>query len=306
MRLVFFGITQFATSGLRKLIERGTPPVALVVAPVMAQDIETLKQIASAAQIPVFAPADVNAPDFVLALAALNPDILITYTFDKKLGPELLALTQHAFNMHPALLPDYRGNNPYFWTLANGETETGVTFHRLTQHFDKGDILLQTRIPIHPNDTCGLVVSHQESIAAAMLDQLLHLIETNEPLPATPQVEGTFKPAPKPTIEDHFIHWDWPTHKILDRIRAVNPFSGAFAQYKQDILSIYQAKPIAFESPDPSGTVVMLTPEGPLIKTGDGAIVLLIIMVGKKYLLSGNDFIENENVHVGDKITCLE
>ncbi len=306
MRIVFFGITQFATSGLHKLIERGTPPVGLVVAPVLAQDIENMKQLAALHDIPIFAPQDVNTPEFIGSIRALQPDVLITYTYDKKLGPELLGLTQHAYNMHPALLPDYRGNNPYFWTLANGETETGVTFHRLTEQFDRGDIILQSRLPIHPNDTCGLVVNHQERIAAILLAQLLQLIESGVALPVRPQPEGTFIKAPKPTLQDHLIHWDWPSHKILDRIRAVNPFSGAFAQYKQEVLSLYQAKSIAFESPEPVGTIVMLTPEGPIVKTGDGAIVLLIVMVGKKYLLSGNDFIENEKVQVGDKMTIWE
>jgi methionyl-tRNA formyltransferase len=306
MRIVFFGITQFATSGLKKLIERGTPPVALVVAPISAQDIENMKLIAKEHQIPVIEPADVNAPDFIASMIALKPDVLVTFTFDKKLGPELLNLTPHAYNMHPALLPDYRGNNPYFWVLANGEKETGVTLQVLAEKFDMGDIVLQERVPLHPHDTCGMVVHRQEAIAASLLDQLLGLIESGQPIPRTPQTEGTFKKAPKATLQDHFIHWGWPSYKILDRIRAVNPFSGAYTQYKQDVLSIYQAKSVAFDSPDHPGTVALLTEDGPLIKTGDGGIVLEVVMVGKKYLLTGNDFTEYEKVSIGDKMTSWE
>ena len=303
MRIVFFAITQFGTSGLQKLIDRGTPPIALVVAPFFAQDIMNMKRIAQEQHIPVFAPSDVNDPDFIAIIKTLQPDFLLTYTFDKKLGPELLRLAPHAFNMHPSLLPDYRGNNPYFWTLANGETETGVTFHILTEQFDLGDIILQERMPLHASDACGLVVHRQETVATSLLDQLLSMIESGVSLPLTPQPEGHFKKAPKPSMQDHFIHWDWDGTKILNRIRAVNPFSGAYTQYKQEALAIYQAKWIPFESNDAVGTVSLLTPEGPLIKTIDGGIILQIVMVGKKYLLSGNDFAEYEKVRIGDTMT---
>lgn len=306
MRILFFGITQFGTSGLRKLIERGTPPVGLVVAPFFSQDIENMKLIAREHQIPVFAPTSPNAPDVIESFRLLKPDVIVTYTYHKRLGADLLGLAKHVYNMHPSLLPYYRGNNPYFWTVANGESETGVTFHVLSDRFDEGDIILQERVPIHTHDTCGMVINRQEPLAAEMLDQLLKMVESDTPVPRTPQPSGSFKLAPKPTIQDHFIHWSWPTQKILDRIRAVNPFSGAYAQYKQDVLAIYDAQTIPFDSAEPAGTVAMLTPEGPLIKTGDGGIVLKIVMVGKKYLLTGNDFIEHENVILGDTFTAWE
>ncbi|MDD4526992.1 MAG: methionyl-tRNA formyltransferase [Candidatus Margulisbacteria bacterium] len=303
MRILMFGITQIAVKGLKRLISLNEKPVAFVVYPLANQDIENLKLICKENEIPVYCFDKINNPEFIsIVKKEIKPDLLLTYTFPQKIGEELLACAKQGINMHPALLPAYRGSNPYFWTIANGETKTGITYHFLTKEFDAGDIILQQEIPILPKDTCGMVILKQEKLAADMLEELLKLIKTNA-IKGTPQDTGVYPKAPKPYINETFIHWDWPTKKIVDRIRALNPFNGALSQYKKQLVAIYQATETHYygTGKEANGETVGLTPDGPMVKCSNGAIIINILVVGKKYLLSGSDFIEYEKVKIGDK-----
>gem|GEM_PF-4049886 len=298
-----FGMTQLAVKGLKHLISINEKPVGFVIVPIANQDIETLKQLCKENSIPIYCFEHINNHEFITIVKnELKPDLILTYTFPQKLGEQLLSTAKLGINMHPALLPAYRGSNPYFWTIANGETKTGITYHYLTSEFDAGDIILQEEIPIQPRDTCGLVLHKQETVAANMLDKLLELIKTNS-ITSTPQPKGDFPKAPKPYLNETFIHWEWPSKKIIDRIRALNPFNGALAQYKNQLVAIYEASETHFygTGKEENGETVGLTPEGPMIKCSNGAIIIRILAVGKKYLLSGGDFIEYEKVMIGDK-----
>ncbi len=307
MKILFFGVTQFSVKGLKKLLLLKQEVVGVVVIPIHAQDIDNLKLICNDAKIPVYSFENVNDPALLDIVATeLKPDLILTFTFPNKLSPEFLGLAKYALNMHPAFLPHYRGNNPYFWPIANGETETGVTFHFLNEHFDEGDIVLQEKVVISLNDTCGSVISKQEDVACHLLENILELLSQGKELPRHQQPLGDFPKAPKLALKDYFIHWDWDSKKITDRIRALNPYTGAYAQYKNSVLAIYEARATGYESADEPGVIVALSQEGPLVKSGNGAVILKILAVGKKYLLSGNDFIEYEKVNVGDKLIFWE
>ena len=307
MRILFFGITQFAVKGLKHLINSGYKPVGVVVIAIENQDISTIRQICTEQKIPVYCFDDINVQSFIdIVKTQLKPDLILTFTFSQKLKPELYTLAKYAINMHPSYLPAYRGNNPYFWTIANGETSTGVSYHFLNEDFDEGNIISQETVPILIDDTCGQVVARQEPVALKLLDSILNLCSNNIPLPSSVQPEGTFPKAPKPGVRDLFIHWDWNSKKIINRIRSLNPYTGAYTQYKNVVLAIYKASITQYTSAYPTGTVIAFAPEGPIVKTGDSAVIVKIVTVGKKYLLSGNDFIEYEKVKIGDKFKTWE
>ncbi|WP_130472396.1 methionyl-tRNA formyltransferase [Candidatus Magnetaquicoccus inordinatus] len=307
MKVLLFGITQFATRGLKRLIQLNHIPVGMVVMPHSTQDIDNIRLICQDYKIPVYAPASVNTPEFLsIVQNDLKPDLILTYTFSERLSMALIGSAPFAVNMHPSYLPYYRGNNPYFWPIANGETSTGVSYHFLSEYFDEGDLIFQQHVPIHPGDTSGLVIHHQEIVAADLLEKLMNLLTAGLPLPRNPQPQGDFVKAPKPTLQDYFIQWQWPSEKIINRIRALNPFTGAYTQYKNTVLAIYQASPSSYGLHSEPGTIVSLSPEGPLVKTGNGVVILKILTAGKKYLLSGSDFIEQEHLQVGDKLISWE
>ncbi|MDD5457240.1 MAG: methionyl-tRNA formyltransferase [Candidatus Margulisbacteria bacterium] len=307
MKILLFGITQFAVKALKKLILLKQIPDGVVLNQFYSQDIETINLICKDHNIPVYSYEKINNPQFIdLVKHVIKPDLLLVFTFDQKLSPEIYESARYAINMHPSYLPYYRGNNPYFWCIANGEEYTGVTLHFITENFDSGEIIYQEKVPIHPDDTCGMVIAKQEIVAIDLLEKLLTHIQSGEELPRQPQLQGNFPKAPKLQVQDCFIHWDWTSQKIVNHIRALNPYTGSYTQYKNTVLAIYDGSATNYESNDEPGTIVSFSAEGPLIKSGNGGVILKILTCGKKYLLSGNDFIEYEKVQIGEKFATWE
>ena len=303
MRIVFFGITQLAVKALRKLIADNKKPVTVVVSATNNNDVYNIRLICQEYGIAVYAFENINSKEFLEIIKnELKPDLILTYTFNQKLSDELINSAKWAINMHPSLLPHYRGANPYFWTIANGEDKTGVTFHFLNNKFDEGDIILQEEIPIYERETCGMIMNKQEKIACAMLDELFEQLNNNKII-ANPQPKGDFPKAPAVDLKETFIQWHWPVKKIINRIRALNPFNGALVQYRHQLVGIYEATSTSYiyEPEKDNGTIIRLTSEGPMVKCSDGSLIIRICVVGKKYLLTGADFIEYEKIKEGEK-----
>lgn len=310
MKILLFGITDFCTNILDKLIRANYEVCGLVFNASNNVDIQEMKKIATAAKIPWFEAAKLKDPAFIAKIKqACQPDIVLVFTFDQLIPRELYSLAKiAAINMHPSDLPRYRGCHPYFWPIANGEKESALTFHYLTDEFDTGDIIAQEKMAIMADETSGMLIERQKQLSWKMLEPILTEIKKTQKAPAaTPQPKGDFVKAPKVQFKDYFIDWSWPSQKIINRILALNPFSAAFTTFRKEYVGIYQVKAVDFASPALPGTIVALEPAGPanggagpVVKTGDGALQLLIMVVGRKYLLGGQDFIKNE------KITLLE
>jgi len=103
--------------------------------------------------IPIYVTKDINAPDSLEMVKRLKPDLLVSVFFNQIMGKRLLRLARNCINIHPALLPDYKGVSPVFWALANSEPSAGVTIHFVDGGIDTGDILYQKVVPISPDDT---------------------------------------------------------------------------------------------------------------------------------------------------------
>jgi methionyl-tRNA formyltransferase len=127
----------------------------------------SVKGMARVSGVLLLTPRDVNSTDFLEQLRALEPDLVISVSCPQIFGKELLELPRlGCVNVHSALLPRYRGVLPTFWALANGEETTGVTVHRMIAGIDGGDILLQKRIEIAPDETLHSLMRRCKAIAA--------------------------------------------------------------------------------------------------------------------------------------------
>jgi len=305
MKILLFGITDFCTNILDKLIRDKYEVCGIICNQSNNIDIQEMKQIATMAKIPVFECNKVKDPAFIDKVKqACQPDVICVFTFDQLIPRALYSLAKvAAINLHPSLLPLYRGCHPYFWPIANGEKETGLTFHYLAEEFDTGDIVAQEKMKIEPLETSGMLIERQKILSWQMLRPILDGIKNTGQAPkATVQAAGDFIKAPKVGLKDYFIDWHWPNKKILDRIRALNPFSAAFTIYKGLNVGIYQAEPVALASLARPGTIIDLVPQGPIVKTSDGALLLKVMLAGRKYLLSGADFVKYEKVSLNDRL----
>lgn len=149
--------------------------------------VPSVEQMGQEFAVPVVGAKNVNAPESLRTLRAWQPDLIISVYLNQLISPEIIALAPRGvINVHPALLPRNRGLFPYFWALANGDDETGVTVHWVDTRFDTGDILLQERLPIAPDDTVISLARKSAELGAELLVKAVKLIETGH-APRLPQ-----------------------------------------------------------------------------------------------------------------------
>lgn len=189
----------------------------------------SVAQLCARHGIPVHAPEDANHPLWVERVAKLNPDFIFSFYYRNLLGEALLATArQGAFNLHGSLLPKYRGRAPANWVLVNGETETGVTLHRMVKRADAGAILAQQKVMIERSDT-GLTLHAKLREAATQLlrDALPQLAKGT--LSETAQDESQATCFGRRTPADGKLVWSKPAEELFNLVRAVTqPYPGAF------------------------------------------------------------------------------
>ena len=257
IRIIFMGTPEFAVESLRKLVENQYNIVAVVTMPdkPVGRHHDTLqaspvKQFALEHDIPVLQPERLKDEAFLEELRSYRADLQIVVSF--RMLPEVVWAMppMGTFNLHAALLPQYRGAAPINWAVINGETETGVTTFFLDHDIDTGRIIHRVPSPIADTDTVGdvydrlmylgadLVLRTVDDIAAgtiAPVDQATLLASA----PAAPSAqvsvlggfpaESALRPAPKLSRDNTQIRWSLHTVKsAYDFIRGLSPYPGAW------------------------------------------------------------------------------
>lgn len=221
----------------------------------------SVAQLCARHGIPVHAPEDANHPLWVERVAKLNPDFIFSFYYRNLLGEALLATArQGAFNLHGSLLPKYRGRAPANWVLVNGETETGVTLHRMVKRADAGAILAQQKVMIERSDT-GLTLHAKLREAATQLlrDALPQLAKGT--LSETAQDESQATCFGRRTPADGKLVWSKPAEELFNLVRAVTqPYPGAFCAVGEHKLIVWQAEVLKGNEGQAPGRVISVNP----------------------------------------------
>ncbi|MBN0979427.1 bifunctional UDP-4-amino-4-deoxy-L-arabinose formyltransferase/UDP-glucuronic acid oxidase ArnA [Pseudomonas hygromyciniae] len=221
----------------------------------------SVAQLCARHGIPVHAPEDANHPLWVERVAKLNPDFIFSFYYRNLLGEALLATArQGAFNLHGSLLPKYRGRAPANWVLVNGETETGVTLHRMVKRADAGAILAQQKVMIERSDT-GLTLHAKLREAATQLlrDALPQLAQGK--LSETAQDESQATCFGRRTAADGKLVWSKPAEELFNLVRAVTqPYPGAFCAVGEHKLIVWQAEVVQGNEGQAPGRVISVNP----------------------------------------------
>jgi methionyl-tRNA formyltransferase len=280
MRIVLFGLTGFGNAALR-----GCHGAAEVVACFTRQEAgpfpyypeRPLAAEARAAGIPVVETAPEETPGAAGGLRALAPDLVLVATYHRRIPAAWLAgVPGGGINLHPSLLPAYRGPTPTAWCLANGETETGLTAHVLTEQFDEGPILLQRRVPIAREDTDGTLRRRLAGVAEAVARELVRRLGWGEPLTGVPQAAEGASRQPKRTARDAEIGFDQPGAAVYNRIRASLPVPGPTALLGGRPIRILGAALRPAAGSALPGDVLEAGPGWLDVRTRDGAIRLRV------------------------------
>lgn len=168
--------------------------------------VPSLREVKARYGIPVVGSKDVNDAETMATLRDLQPDLVISIYLNQLIKRELIELPRlGCLNIHPALLPRNRGLFPYFWAMANGDQETGVTVHWVDERFDTGDLLLQEVLPIEPDDTMTSLQYKSAQVGGKMLIRGVELIEAGDP-PRIPQnnSQATYHSWPRPADQRRF------------------------------------------------------------------------------------------------------
>ena len=239
----------------------------------------------------------------------LAPDIALVCSFNYLLPKELYEIPKlGTLNFHPSFLPDYRGANPYFHVINNGEKETGVTLHFIDETFDTGDIVTQVKVPIFDNDTMGTLFNRQNEVTAKLCVDTVNFIEKNGALPRIKQTNTkSLKIAPKIHAEtdEVKINWDKSIMEIERFIRALNPFFGATAFFNGTEVKIWSVEIIENKSVEalPTGTICDIADESIFISAKDGFIKTKIISVGEEtYFSKTQDIVNITKIQKGDRV----
>ncbi|MBR1033811.1 methionyl-tRNA formyltransferase [Bradyrhizobium japonicum] len=160
-----------------------------------------------------------KAPSSAAWAKTFAPDVLLSLHYRNLIPKQILELAPlGAVNLHPSLLPNYRGTNSVAWVIINGESETGFTFHRMDERFDTGPILLQEKLAIHPNDTAFSLFHRQIVRAMARLETVIERVAAGDPGLVQP-ADGSYFPRTLP--HGGLIDVTWPSEKIERFIRAM-------------------------------------------------------------------------------------
>ena len=246
LRIVFMGTPEFAVESLMRLVEGGYNVVAVVTQPdkPVGRHQDTLqpsqvKQYAVEHGLPVLQPVKMKDPEFVEQLRSYHADLQVVVAF--RMLPEVVwAMPKYGtFNVHAALLPQYRGAAPINWAVINGEKETGVTTFFLDHDIDTGRIIMQKRFPIPETANVEYVYDGLMHLGAELaLETIDALIAADGNIGSIPQSkligEGAeLKPAPKIFKDTCRIDFHQPAKKVYDFIRGLSPYPGAWTEIKK-------------------------------------------------------------------------
>lgn len=246
---------------------------------------------------------ELDEPQLIQKIKDLNVDVAVVCSFNYKVPKSLMEATKDGFiNVHPSMLPKYRGGNPYSRVIMNGETETGVTIHFMDERFDTGDIIAQKPYHIHSKATMGTLFNELNVIGIELLLQVLQAYEVQE-LPRIKQPQGDFISGRGLSERDIFINYNRTAEEIERFIRALNPFILASTIFRGNLMKIMKAEVAsdAFCIPHPAGTVAKIEDDKFFIATSKGLIAPTVLQFGSFFIGDSKDFIRIVNPKIGEE-----
>lgn len=305
MKIIFMGTPEFAIPSLSLLLENSYDIAAVVTAPDKPQGrgqtlaYSAVKQFALQKDLKVLQPDSLRDENFISQLKELNADLFVIVAF-RILPREVFTLpTLGSFNLHASLLPKYRGAAPINWAIINGEKETGVTTFFLEDKVDTGNIILQARTLIKPDETAGELHDRLADIGAEIVLHTVRLIEMKKALPK-PQENGLATPAPKIFKEHCRIDWSKSAVQIHNFVRGLSPIPCAYTFLNGKMIKIYKTVAENLQTDKPAGFVIDADKKL-IVAAQDGIVKILELQLEGKRRLNAEEFLRGFKIAEGDR-----
>lgn len=309
MRLLFMGTPGFAVPALRKLLSSRHRVGGVFTQPDRPSGrgrklaIGPVKQLALHRGLPVYQP-DRLAQEEWKTLVETTADALVVVAYGKILPSWLFTLPPFgAINVHASLLPRYRGAAPVPWAIVRGETRTGVTTMRIDRGMDTGDVLLQKAVEIGQEETSVQLGDRLAVLGADLLVETLDRLEAGRvrPRPQDPQLASY---APMLKKSDGEIDWSRSSRQIFNRVRAFNPWPGAFTRRSGSRLRIVKARPVTLPAQkQAAGSLWRWDSKRALVACGEGWLELLEVQPENHRPLAASDFLNGLRLQTGHSIS---
>jgi methionyl-tRNA formyltransferase len=292
------GTPEFAVASLKKLVDENYNVVGVITAPDKQagrglQLVESaVKRFAVANNLKLLQPPKLKDPGFIAELKALNADVQVVVAF--RMLPEIVWSMPPlgTINVHASLLPEYRGAAPINWAIINGEMETGVTTFKLQQQIDTGNILLQEKINIEPDETAGELHDKLKELGAAVLIKTLEQLGSGQLVEKAQLIhEDEVKHAPKIFTETCRINWNQPVKKIYDFVRGLSPYPAAFTTFQGRQLKIFKCEIVPGEHNMQPGDFDTDKKTYLKFAAADGYVVIKDIQLEGKKIINVSDFL---------------
>ena len=307
LRIVYMGTPEFAVESLKRLVEGGYNVVGVITMPdkPMGRHGSVLqpspvKEYAVSQGLKILQPERLKDEAFLEELRALQADLQIVVAF--RMLPEVVWAMppMGTFNLHAALLPQYRGAAPINWAVINGDTETGITTFFLQHEIDTGDIIQQVRVPIEDTDNVGIVYDKLMMLGGNLVLETVDAIlaGTIQPIPQDKliQPETELRPAPKIFKETCRIDWSVGVKKVYDFVRGLSPYPAAWTELmlpdgNRQVVKVYETEKIFKEHTLPVGYIDTDGKNYFRVAVKDGYVNLITLQLAGKKRMNVGDFL---------------
>src|SRR5882724_3323658 len=298
MRIVFIGTGEIGVPTLRALLDSEHEVVAVVTQPDKRvgreQRIEPppIKKEIAKTRIPILQPARIKDQQATEEIRGFKPDVIVAVAYGQILPRDVLEIPRLAcLNLHASLLPCWRGAAPIQAAIAAGDCETGITVMHMDERLDTGDILLQRSVEILPNDTGGSLHDRLAQIAPEALLESLRLVAAgNAPRIAQDNARATY--APKLKREHGLIDWSESAEAIERKIRAYNPWPGAFMKVYHQNLKVFSASVVDLNG---QPREVLRSDKDLVVATGKDALSLAEVQLEGKRRMTAAEFLRGHS-----------
>jgi methionyl-tRNA formyltransferase len=311
VRIVFMGSPEFAVQVLELLILNGHNIAAVYTRPDQPAgrgrepQATPVKKAALSLQIPLFQVPNFKTSGAIEDLARLRPEAVVVAAFGQILQQAVLDIPRYGcLNIHPSLLPKYRGPSPVISTILAGDDFAGVSLMRLDAGMDSGPVFSKAQVPVLAQDTAASLTDKLFRIGAVMLLEVFAALPKGKLAPE-PQVESQATFTREVRKEDGRIDWKLPAREIWRRVRAYQPWPETYTAWRDKRLKIIDAIPWpGVETPGAGGVILLPVSSSQFgagfgVGTGEGVLAVLRVQIEGKRPVSAAEFARGQKDFLG-------
>lgn len=309
MKIVYMGTPDFAVAPLQALLRAGHEILCVISQPdrpagrKMELRPTAVKAAALAAGLPVWQPERIREAACLEKLSAMAPELIVVTAYGQLLPREVLELPRYGcLNVHASLLPAYRGAAPIQWAVINRDRVSGVSIMQMDEGLDTGAVLARREVVLAPDETGGSLFDRLSEAGAELLAETVAALPSGRLTAEEQPAESPTAYARMLTRADGELDWRMEAGRLEALIRGLDPWPSAGTRLHGKKLKVWKAAVCGTESGMSPGTVTAAGPEGILVQTGKGQLLLTEVQPEGKKRMKAADFLRGHPLKAGDRM----